>query len=400
MANLAAEPDAEKPLWQRLALCDGSQLGERTLLRDARPARETRRRRAGLADDGEARRAPVELPGDLFGGSRDPPRSAEGPTQSTTAPPSRTSGRHHSAAVGGWASAFATATPAQSVSCSSARPQTTRAFAGANVSRNSHLRRSASSSTTSRSGERVRERDARARRRRCRRPRSRPSKRATRSAPRGSRRAARGVLRRDREAPSAPELRRPPRASPQAGRTTTYRFGSVPSLAVCTPGTSLRRSCTTFRSTGVIGSSSTRSPRTARSALRSAIPSSVATSPVPVAGRVDRHRLVRAASGRRRRSRLPAVHRSSGRACRSAVRARRRCSRRRSRLRSLSPRRVRRSPWRRRLARQARAHAFRRRSRRREAAGAAGGRPAATVATTRAGAYPTPSSPRSPSETT
>src|SRR5882762_557698 len=78
--------------------------------------------------------------------------SAEGPTHSTTAPPSRTSGRHHSAAVGGWASAFATATPAQSTACSSARPQTTRAFGGAQRSRNSHLRRSASSSTTSRPG--------------------------------------------------------------------------------------------------------------------------------------------------------------------------------------------------------------------------------------------------------
>ena len=40
----------------------------------------------------------------------------------------RTSGKSHSVATGGGASAFATATPKRSVSCSSARPQTTSRF--------------------------------------------------------------------------------------------------------------------------------------------------------------------------------------------------------------------------------------------------------------------------------
>ena len=137
-------------------------LGERPLLRHADPAREAGRSRAGLADEEEAGEA---RPRARRRSAPRPPRPVRarptGPTQSTTAPPARTSGRHHSTAVGGCASAFATATPAQSVACSSARPQTTRAFAGAQASRNSHLRRSASSSTTSRSGKRVRERDAR-----------------------------------------------------------------------------------------------------------------------------------------------------------------------------------------------------------------------------------------------
>src|SRR5581483_5944317 len=50
------------------------------------------------------------------------------------------------------ASAFASARPYASGSCSSARPQTTWAFGGAHRSRKSHLRRDASSSDTSRSG--------------------------------------------------------------------------------------------------------------------------------------------------------------------------------------------------------------------------------------------------------
>src|SRR5579884_4114508 len=78
--------------------------------------------------------------------------SAVSPTKRTAAPPGRTSARHHSAATGGGASAFAAATPNESGSCSSARPQTTRAFGGAHRSRKSHFRRSASSSVISRSG--------------------------------------------------------------------------------------------------------------------------------------------------------------------------------------------------------------------------------------------------------
>src|SRR5207244_1786066 len=64
------------------------------------------------------------------------PTSALGPTYSTAAPPGATSGRHHSAATAGGASAFARATPYVSVSCSSARPCTTRAFGGAKRRRN------------------------------------------------------------------------------------------------------------------------------------------------------------------------------------------------------------------------------------------------------------------------
>ena len=97
-------------------LLAGSQVAERraaaaspkaqasgALLRHARAAREPGRRRAGLADHEE----PVEgrprarrRPRGRLRSTRS--RSADGPTQSTTAPPSRTSGRHHSAAVGGW----------------------------------------------------------------------------------------------------------------------------------------------------------------------------------------------------------------------------------------------------------------------------------------------------------
>src|SRR5581483_5003055 len=79
-------------------------------------------------------------------------RSADGPTQRIAAPPGRTSDRQSSAATGGGASAFASARPYASGSCSSARPQTTWAFGGAHRSRKSNLRRDASSSDTSRSG--------------------------------------------------------------------------------------------------------------------------------------------------------------------------------------------------------------------------------------------------------
>ena len=80
--------------------------------------------------------------------------SAEGPTSRIAAPPVATRGRHHSTATGGGASAFATATPNCSIGCSSARPQTTRAFGNSaeTDSRKSHFRRVASSRTTSRSG--------------------------------------------------------------------------------------------------------------------------------------------------------------------------------------------------------------------------------------------------------
>ena len=162
-----------------------------------------------------------------------------------------------------------------------------------------------------------------------------PGNRATRPAPRER------VLEEHRRASPGPAERRQswcrddgrePRR--QAGRTTTYRFGSVPSLAVCTPATSFRRSCTTLRSTGLIGSSSTRSP--ARRALRTAHgdPLERLAAALAVPGRVDRHRLARSRRGRPRRSRRSAARRSSVRACRSAGRARRRCTSRGSRRRS------------------------------------------------------------------
>ena len=87
-------------------------------------------------------------------------RLAAGPTQRTAAPPGRTRGRHHSAAVGGCARAFARATPAQSVGCSSARPQTTRAFGGAHCSRNSRLSPLGLEQHDFASRQRERERDA------------------------------------------------------------------------------------------------------------------------------------------------------------------------------------------------------------------------------------------------
>ena len=100
------------------------------------------------------------------------PRSADGPSQSTAAPPRRTSGKSHSVATGGGASAFATATPKRSVSCSSARPQTTSRFDSRSRqrSRKSTFRRSASTRVTLRSGN-VAASGSPARLRRSRRPR-------------------------------------------------------------------------------------------------------------------------------------------------------------------------------------------------------------------------------------
>ena len=81
-------------------------------------------------------------------------RSALSPSQRTTAPPGATNGRQSSTATGGFASAFANATPYVSTGCSSARPQTTSTFgsSAANVSRKRHFRRSASSRVNSRVG--------------------------------------------------------------------------------------------------------------------------------------------------------------------------------------------------------------------------------------------------------
>src|SRR5919198_3968076 len=80
--------------------------------------------------------------------------SALGPTNRTAAPPGATSWSDHSAATGGDASAFSTATPHASTGCSSARPHTTDTFGNSRAqrSRNAHLRRLDSSSVTSRFG--------------------------------------------------------------------------------------------------------------------------------------------------------------------------------------------------------------------------------------------------------
>ena len=252
--------------------------GERALLRNAGPAREARRRRAGLADREQARRRRLERAAEqLARRSATRSGSADSPTQSTTRPPSSTSGRHHSAAVGGCASAFATATPNRPGSCSSARPQTTERFgsSAAQVSRKRHLRRSASSSVTARSGsatasgipgvpppEPTSTIGAVGRRRRAPRPAAR-----RRAAPA---RAVAGIA--DRRQPRRRENRREPavedasaargaaQSAERRGRTTTNRVGSVPSLDVSTSGSSFSSSCTIRRSTAVIGSSSTRWP--------------------------------------------------------------------------------------------------------------------------------------------
>ena len=266
--------------------------GERTLLRDARPARETGRAsgpscgsRAGPPERARAR--PRSAP-------RRPPRGsrpAASPTQRTTRPPSRTSGRHHSAAVGGCASAFATATPNRSGSCSSARPHVTARFgiSTAQPSRKRHLRRSASSSVTSRPAARPRagSRACRlpSRRRRPGRPSPRrarpPAARPRRGRPcrrRVPNRRQAGRLEHGREPPVEDgRLHAPGSVGRVAGKTTTNRLGSVPSLAVSTSGSSFSSSWTIRRSTAVIGSSSTRRPVAAAcSAARRAVASSVA----------------------------------------------------------------------------------------------------------------------------
>src|SRR5207344_1368091 len=81
-------------------------------------------------------------------------RSALCPSHTIAAPPRATSGRHSSAATGGFARAFASATPNASVGCSSARPHTTSTFGSseANLSRSAHFLRSASSNEKLRSG--------------------------------------------------------------------------------------------------------------------------------------------------------------------------------------------------------------------------------------------------------
>ena len=133
--------------------------------------------------------------------------------------------------------------------------------------------------------------ECRERRRHCRRRRSIPriARRAERRV--ASRRAARAAHPSRREATSARVSRVPPRARCHSGRTTTYRFGSVPSLSVCTPATSCSRSCTTFRSTA--RHRLEQHPLTGQRAIRSADrdPLERRAAAIAIAGGVHRHRL-------------------------------------------------------------------------------------------------------------
>ena len=183
------------------------------------------RRRAGLAQDEESRRRGLELAARVRTATRaTASASADGPTQRIAAPPSATSGRHHSAATGGCASAFATATCNSLLLGSSARPQTTRRFGSSSVhrSRKFALRRSASSSVTSRCGS-----DAASGIPGVPPPLPTstigPSKRPRARAPRAHRRAGRAEPPRGPSARSAPASRPRPQASARAGQTATLR---------------------------------------------------------------------------------------------------------------------------------------------------------------------------------
>ena len=146
--------------------------------------------------------------------------SADGPTQRIAAPPSRTSGRHHSAAVGGWASAFATATPPSRLAAPLRDPRPPARSAGRTVSgsRTFAARRRAGRPRDpggrARAGSPAHRRRSRRRRagRRTRRTSSRPaseSSRRTRRAAAGSRRDVR------------PGVEARPRARRQASGSTT-----------------------------------------------------------------------------------------------------------------------------------------------------------------------------------
>ena len=130
--------------------------GERPLLRDAGSAREAGRRRPRLPDHEEAGRGLLQLAGDLSLQPRRlrPRRPTGRPRARRRRPPRREAGTTPPRPA-------AARAPSQPRPCnslvrlgSSARPQTTRRFGSSTVqrSRNSVLRRSASSSVTSRSG--------------------------------------------------------------------------------------------------------------------------------------------------------------------------------------------------------------------------------------------------------
>ena len=164
------------------------------------------------------------------------------PTQSTTAPPSRTSGRHHSAAVGGCASAFATATPkrlGRLLLGPAPHDGEVRDLRPPSVSRKAHLRRSASSSVTGAVGERGGQRDpGRAPTRADVDDRRRPSAATSSDCPqrvveqhaaRGGGIAERGQARRrdDRREPAVERPGAARRLSPRIGAGGRRRTGSA-----------------------------------------------------------------------------------------------------------------------------------------------------------------------------
>ena len=174
----------------------------------------------------------------------------------------------------GWASAFATATPNCSGSCSSARPQVTvdvrelgrpRLEEPALAALRLEQGHAARAAARPRAGSRACRRPSRRRRS------ARPCRRRAPSARSASSHEHRAGDARDRGSPSGPGVEitaasqrsridgcTPGSVRGARGSTTTNRFGSLPSLDVSTSGSSFSSSWTIRRSTAVIGSSSTR----------------------------------------------------------------------------------------------------------------------------------------------
>ena len=246
-------------------------LRERALLRDAGATGKTRRRRPGLSHDEKPRRRvreparkPLSNPPHArgVGGRPDPQHDRASRPHERQAP---------LGAIGGWASAFATATPAQSSSCSSARPQTTRAFGGAQSSRNAHFRRSASSSTPR--GPATRGPAG------C--PAHLPPNRRRRSGRRNAddrldsgQRVVEQRLARAARSSSAvrPGVATTARSQASSGEDDDVAIRLLPLAQGRHACDVLQPLVTTFRSIAVIGSSAIRSPRTARSAARQRSP--------------------------------------------------------------------------------------------------------------------------------
>ena len=266
--------------------------------------------------------------------------SAVSPTQRIAIPPGRTSGRHHSAATGGWRERLCERHACPVASPAPRRVPRRPARSVAPTARGSaHLRCSASISTTSRSGSDTASGNAR-------RAAARAdiddrafdianqldrAQRVLEQDPARRRQIERGQPRRLDDGPE-PELKR--------ARRRGSDWAPPPRSAVVTPSSSARRSCASLPLGGA--------HRLERDACSGA---------TNLRGGVERKRLDRrTAAGavvrprrrrspfapRRRRSRsrprASASRRSSGRACRSEGRGRRRCT---SRSTSCRPRRSR-----------------------------------------------------------